>query len=84
MCSYCELNDIEDEYHFVLQCSKYQTLRNEYIPSYYPRNPSMYKTIELLNSDKVKTLNNFAIYIIKAFKLRLQADNEITGCLKLK
>lgn len=76
ICSYCELNDIEDEYHFVLKCSKYQFLRNQYIPKYYTRNPSVYKLNQLLNSDKVKILNNLAIFIIKAFKLRLQIDNE--------
>ena len=85
-CSYCELNDIEDKYQLVLKCSKYQTFRNEYTPSYYSRNPSMYTFIELLNSDIVKTLNNLAIYIyiIKAFKLRSQADIEITWCFNLK
>ena len=30
-CVYCDLNDIEDEYHFVLMCPKYQALRTQYI-----------------------------------------------------
>ena len=76
-CTLCELNDIEDEYHFVHRCSKYQTLRAVYIPSYYSRNPSMFKFIKLLNCAKVKTLNNLAVYIIKAFKLRLQVHNNV-------
>ena len=76
-CTLCELNDIEDEYHFVLRCSKYQTLRDVYIPRYYSRNPSMFKFITLLNCDKLKTLNNLAVYIIKAFKLRLQVHNNV-------
>ena len=76
-CTLCELNDIEDEYHFVLRCSKYQTLRDVYIPRYYSRNSSMFKFIKLLNCDKVKTLNNLAVYIIKAFKLRLQVHNNV-------
>ena len=63
-CTFCDLNDIEDEYHFVLKCSKYQILRNVYIPNYYTRNPSMFKFIELLNCDKVKTLNNLAVFTI--------------------
>ena len=35
----------------------------------------MFKFIKLLNCDKVKTLNNLVVYIIKAFKLRLQVHN---------
>ena len=74
-CVYCELNDIEDEYHFVLRCSKYQILRNQYIPRYFTINPSMFKFLELLNSNKLKTLNNLAVFITKAFQLRLQTEN---------
>ena len=74
-CVYCELNDIEDEYHFVLRCSKYQILRHQYIPRYFTINPSMFKFLELLNSNKLKTLNKLAVFIIKAFQLRLQTEN---------
>ena len=76
-CTLCELNDIEDEYHFVLRCSKYQTLRDVYIKRYYSRNPSMFKLIKLLNCDKIKSLNNLTVYIIKAFKLMLQVHNNV-------
>ena len=74
-CVYCELNDIEDEYHFVLRSPNYQILRNQYIPRYFTINPSMFKFLELLNSNKLKTLNNLAVFIIKAFQLRLQTEN---------
>jgi len=33
-CIRCNLNDIEDEFHFVLICPDYVNLRNAYIPKY--------------------------------------------------
>ena len=48
---------------------------SQYIPRYFILNPSMLKFIELLNSDKLKILNNFAVFIIKAFEVRLQVEN---------
>ena len=74
---YCDMDDIEDEFHFVYICTKYIVLRNTYIPRYYSRNPSMHTFIELLNSDRLKTLKHLAIFIIKALELRLRTDNNI-------
>ena len=77
ICGHCDSRDIEDEYHFVLICSKYGALRNTYIPRYFIRNPSVHKFIELLNSSNTRTLNNLAIFTIKALKLRLETENEV-------
>ena len=35
LCKYCNLQDIEDEYHFLLICPLYRELRSRYINSYY-------------------------------------------------
>ena len=35
LCKMCDLNDIEDEFHFVLVCQKYLILRQKYIKPYY-------------------------------------------------
>ena len=43
-CTLCELNDIEDEYHFVLRCSKYLALWDVYIPRYYRKNSKNWDT----------------------------------------
>ena len=69
-CIYCDVNEIEDEFHFVIVCPKYTYLRNKYINKYYTNRPSMLKFVQLLNSTNVKTLNNLAIFCIKAFKVR--------------
>ena len=35
LCKMCDLNDIEDEFHFVLLCPKYLILRQKYIKPYF-------------------------------------------------
>ena len=69
-CIYCDINEIEDKFHFVIVCPKYTYLRNKYINKYYINRPSMFKFVKLLNSTNVKTLNNLAIFCNKAFKVR--------------
>ena len=71
------LMSTEDEYHFVLICSKYCALRNTYIPRYFIRNQGVHKFIELLNSLNTRTLNNLAIFTTKALKLRLETENGV-------
>ena len=69
-CLCCDLNDIEDEYHFILICPLYNDIRTLYIPTYYSNRPNMFKFTNLLNIDKTSILNKLAIYCIKSFKLR--------------
>ena len=76
-CTVCNLNDIEDEFHFTLICPAYEDLRKQYIPKYFCTRPSVYKFITLLNSTKLKLLNNLALYVIKSFKLRDSLKNVI-------
>ena len=64
---------IEDEYHFVLECSLYNDIRLQLIPRYFRTRPSMYKFIQLLNSNKKKQMLCPAKYIYKCFKLRSEA-----------
>ena len=37
-CTFCDLNDIEDEYHFIIICPLYRDIRRDYIPNYYVKN----------------------------------------------
>ena len=76
-CSACNLNDIEDEFHFTLICPAYENLRKQYIDKYFYTRPSVYKFITLINSVKLKVLNNLALYVIKSFKLRDSLINVI-------
>ena len=75
-CKICNLGDLEDEYHFTLVCQAYDDLRKQYVPKFYYDKPSVFKFISLLNSTKLKILNNLALYIIKSFELRNTLINE--------
>ena len=75
ICTLCNMNDIEDEFHFFLVCPFYTHFRNIYIEKYYRNRPSMYKFIALLKSDKRNVLNKLAVYCIKAFELRKEHFN---------
>ena len=77
-CNLCNLDDLEDEYHFTLICPIYKDLRIAYIQKYFYRRPNVMKFLELLNSTRPKILNNFAIFILKAFKLRQNILNANT------
>ena len=48
----CDLNDIENEFHFVLVCPKYLTLRQKYIKPYSFKKArvGLYKLCQLLSS----------------------------------
>ena len=64
-CNECNL--LENEYHLVLECKKYDNLRKQYISKYFYQQPSMYKFIKLMNCTKKKVLNNLAKFVFKAF-----------------
>lgn len=68
LCRNC--NVLEDEFHFVCECSLYNDLRCQYIPFYYRRRPSMYKFIEMLTSENAKLLKCLSTFISKAFEVR--------------
>lgn len=69
-CTMCNDRLIEDEYHFILICRKYEDIRKRYIKQYYWRNPSALKLVQLLSVQNVKELNNLGKYLFAAEKLR--------------
>jgi hypothetical protein len=73
-CTYCNTQDLEDEYHFILICPCYNNIRKKYIKRYYYINPSVIKLVELLNSKNKIILKNLACYI----KLALSHRTSIT------
>jgi len=66
-CITCNL--IEDEFHFIIVCPMYASIRH-YIPKYYTNNPSMFKFIELLNNSSELVVRRLALYCFKAFEIR--------------
>ena len=63
VCSVCNMNEIGDEFHYILQCPALTEYRNNLISNYYVRNPSMYKFVQLFQSKNVKVLVNLAKFI---------------------
>ena len=65
-CRVC--NKLEDEYHFIFECTIYEDLRRNNIPRYYRIRPNMFKCIELINTSNLKHINQLATYVHKAFE----------------
>ena len=70
VCSTCR--ELEDEYHFMLECPRYHDLRVSLIPNYYRTRPNMFKLIELFSTNSKRKQRNISLYIFKAFKVREQ------------
>jgi hypothetical protein len=70
ICLYCDSGDIEDEFHFICICSRFNTLRNQYIKKYFYIRPSMFKFVELMKSCNKNVLSKLSKYIEEAMKLR--------------
>ena len=67
-CQTC--NVIEDEFHVVLQCRKFNALRKRYVPEYFWCRPSVYKLLQLLSSTDVKRMRNLSIFVYKIFHVQ--------------
>ena len=73
ICSFCESNSIENEYHFVFDCSLYNELRNDFIHNVYSINPDIRfysrdnKIKYFMSRQYIKLFSNF---VRDAFELR--------------
>lgn len=76
-CVLCNLNDIEDEFHFLFICPVFHDLRNKFIKHYYSRRPSVFKLIQLFCSTNTKDVNQLGKYIYHANKLRMECLNQL-------
>ena len=71
ICLICNSGDIEDEFHFILKCPFYHSLRKRYIKEYFYKNPSTLKLLKLLCSNNKRELFNLALYAKQAFIERM-------------
>ena len=72
-CKFCMENDnyiVEDEKHFIIECNAYNNLREQYIPRKYWNHHTDINYVKLMSSDSYIVLNNLAVYIREAVKLR--------------
>ena len=70
VCFHC--NILEDEFHFIFECSLYDDERCLFIKPYFRRRYSMFKLIELFQSSNKGTLNKLGNYIHKCFEKRTE------------
>ena len=54
-CNICD--DIDDEYHFLVHCTRFHNLKIKYSPKPLYTNPSMIKFIQFLNSKDINKIN---------------------------
>ena len=71
LCAHCNMNQHENEYHFLLVCPLYIDIRPKYFAPYYCRWPSMNKFKSLMQSTQRKTLINLSKYIFHANSRRI-------------
>ena len=70
LCTLCNLEDIEDEFHFILKCPHFEALRKALVKPYYIRNTSVFKLVELLKTNSKKDIANLGKYISIAMRKR--------------
>jgi hypothetical protein len=62
----CNMNVLENEYHFLMVCPYYRSIRMEYLPKYYNSWPSIQNFKNLMKSENRCTLDKLAKYIYLA------------------
>ena len=76
LCSLCSFNMLEDEYHFLLVCAFYSSLRDLYIDNFYVRNSSRYLlNVRMSKTDDHSFIEKVARYVYFAFEKRKQLLN---------
>ena len=69
-CKVCNNKIVENEFHFLLECSAYFLIRKAHIREYFWNPPSLFKFQQLMNVDDVNTLNSLALYLKEALERR--------------
>jgi hypothetical protein len=70
LCCNIELNVIENEYHFVLDCPAYRSVRMHFLPTYYCSWPNIYKLEHLLKAANKNLTIKLYNYLKAAGKIR--------------
>ena len=73
LCQYCQMNVIEDEFHFLLVFPAYRHIRISVLPKYFCRWPTKQKFSKLLTVSQTSTLKKLEKFIYFA--------NEKRNCL---
>ena len=66
-CEQCDMQRVEDEYHFFLECPKYDDLRREYFPRYYVNYPNRCKCLNFFSIENDITLQTIITFCLEKF-----------------
>ena len=68
-CFSCK-DDIEDEFHFILKCPLYDTLRKTYIKPFYRNRPSVFKLVMLFTSENIKDMCKLGNFFMESYGIK--------------
>ena len=71
LCKHCSTQNLENEFHFMLVCTKHRCLRTKYLKPYYLHWPSIQKLTNLFSEQSTRTIINISKFIYAANKNRL-------------
>ena len=63
ICDVCK--EIEDEFHIIFVCERFENIRRRYLPLVLSERPSMYKFISFLNCRTSNNLRKFGVFCHK-------------------
>ena len=61
---------VEDEFHFILECTLFEDLRKRYIKRYFWVRPNIPKFVELMTSEHKHIIRNLGNYTFECLKIR--------------
>ena len=77
LCKYCDLNEVEDEQHFLLRCTLYETLRRNLLKATALETNLLSDEdtfISLMNSQDGNIVKAMGTFVYSAFKAREQRN----------
>ena len=69
-CQCCNSNDIEDEFHFICVRQSFTNIRKKYIKKCYYIRPSVFKYLQLLQSNNRTKLIILCLFVKDSLKVR--------------
>ena len=65
-CLFCNIGEMEDEFHFVLVSPAFLDIHEKYIKPYYYKTPSFFIFVQLFSKDNFKSTNKLCQYLEKS------------------
>ena len=63
LCTICDLNEVGDEYHYIMKCYFFQNSRQKYVETNTWINPNYHKFSKLFLCNDVRVLRNLAKFV---------------------